>query len=228
MFSAPEFDDRRDAGRALGARLVSHRSSHPLVLALPRGGVPVAFEVARALDADLDVIIVRKIGAPWQQELGIGAIVDGEKPLVLVDQALAARVGADDAYLEAATRRELAEAARRKRVYRGERPDPVIRGRTVIVVDDGIATGGTMRVALRAVRAQDPSHLILAVPVAPPESIAELAGECDEVVCLAQPSPFFAIGPHYGDFSQTSDDEVVSLLEMVKRQAQPLPGAASP
>lgn len=217
MSPYPQFLDRADAGRRLAATLARFRSGNTLVLALPRGGVPVAFEVARTLGAELDVLIVRKIGAPGQPELGIGAVVDGESPQVVINRQLAALAGADDTYVEAETQRQLAEIARRKRAYRGDRPNPDVAGRTVILVDDGIATGGTMRAALRALRRKQPERLVMAVPVAAPDSIAELALECDEIVCLAQPFPFHAVGVHYADFQQTEDDEVVRLLAAARR-----------
>jgi putative phosphoribosyl transferase len=222
------FADRAAAGRLLGQRLHALGLQPPLiVLALPRGGVPVGFEIAQALGAELDVLIVRKIGAPGQEELGIGAIVDGDHPVVVINDYVAAMVGADARYIEAVKQRQLAEVERRKLAYRGTAPDPVVSGRTVIVVDDGIATGGTMKAALRALRARAPARLILAVPLAPPDSIAELAGECDEIVCLLQPTPFYAIGGHYADFGQTSDEEVVRLLAAAKQARQKTaPGGA--
>ena len=220
MWTDPEFADRHEAGRRLGAALAHLKGSDALVLALPRGGVPVGLEVAKAIDAELDVLIVRKIGSPWQEELGIGAIVDGEHPQIIVNDEIAQMVGADKGYIDRESKRQLAEVERRKRAYRGDRPNPVVKDRTVVVVDDGIATGGTMKVALRAMRQRSPARLIMAVPLAPSDSLAELASECDEVVCLAQPTPFFAIGGHYADFRQTTDDEVVRLLTEAKAQRE--------
>lgn len=212
MLSFPEFADRREAGRRLAESLGRFAGANTLVLALPRGGVPVGFEVAQALGAELDVLVVRKIGAPFHEELGIGAIVDGTPPQAVINEELAKSVGATAEYLELQKTRQLAEIERRKRAYRGNRPNPEIAGRTVIVVDDGIATGGTVKAALRALKARKPRLLILAVPVAPPETLAELKSECDEIVCLERPAFFYAVGTHYEHFAQTEDAEVVSLL----------------
>ena len=212
MWSVPEFADRREAGRRLAGALARFSGTETLVLALPRGGVPVGFEVARALGAKLDVLVVRKLGAPGRQEFGIGAVVDGTPPQLVLNEELATIVGATPQYIEAEKTRQIAEIDRRKRAYRGYLPNPEIVGRTVIVVDDGIATGGTMKAALRALRSRKPKRLVLAVPVAPTDSLRELEFECDEIVCLARPTPFYAVGNHYEDFTQTDDAEVVRLL----------------
>lgn len=209
----PEFSDRTDAGRRLAAALGHLQAARPLVLALPRGGVPVAFEVARALGADLDLLLVRKIGAPRHEELGIGAIVDGAHPQIVINDDLARRVGASPDYIKAEAQRQLAELERRRRVYRGDAAPVETKGRTVIVVDDGIATGGTMRAALQGIRKTGLARLILAVPVAPADTLQMLAEYCDETVCLRTPDPFHAVGAHYLDFDQTSDAEVIALLE---------------
>ncbi len=206
------FEDRRAAGRALAEALARYREGDPIVLALPRGGVPVGFEVASALNAPLDVLIVRKIGAPGHPELGIGAVIDGNEPHLVLNDDVIRQVGASAAYIEEEKRRQLAEIERRRRRYLGDRPAIPVAGRTAIVVDDGIATGGTVRAALRGIAGSNPARLVLAVPLAPADILADLAGDCDEVVCMATPEPFYAVGAHYRDFTQTEDDEVIRLL----------------
>ena len=206
------FRDRAHAGRELAAKL-SHYANQPgvLVLALPRGGVVVAFEVARALNAQLDVFLVRKLGVPGQRELALGAIASGGIR-VLNEEVLQALPVSEEMieHIAAAEQREL---ERREQVYRGGRPAPEVRGRTIILVDDGIATGSTMRAAVRALRQQQPERVVVATPVAPAEACQELAQEADAVVCLDSPEPFYAISQWYEDFAQTSDDEVRELLE---------------
>jgi putative phosphoribosyl transferase len=214
------FSDRRDAGKRLAQALAQYRESNPVVLALPRGGVPVGFEVAKALEAPLDVLIVRKIGAPGHPELGIGAVIDGSEPQLVLNEDVIRQVRPPAAYIEAEKRRQLAEIERRRRRYVGDRPTTPIAGRTVIVVDDGIATGGTMKAALRGLAGSNPARLVLAVPVAPTDSLAELAGACDDAVCLATPEPFYAVGAHYRDFTQTEDDEVIRLLDETRQWPQ--------
>lgn len=211
--TALPFEDRHDAGRRLAAALDRFRSDHPLILALPRGGVPVGYEVALALDAPLDVVMVRKIGAPGHEEYGLGAVVDGPDPqLVLNDEAMQL-VRPPPGYVAAEQQRQLAEIERRKALYLRGRPSLPVKGRDTIVVDDGIATGGTAKAALKALSRNGAARVVLAVPVAPSGAVAELSRLADEVICLARPDPFLAVGFHYGDFSQTSDEEVVALLD---------------
>ena len=206
------FADRRAAGRLLAQQLLKFKADHPLVLALPRGGVPVAYEVANALDAELDLLLVRKIGAPHHPELGIGAVLDGEKPQILLNREVLGQLQVPQGYFHNEAHRQLRELERRREQYLGGKmPVPVAR-RTVIVVDDGIATGVTVRAGLRGIRQKGPAKLILAVPVGSPDSILSLEGECDEVVCLVTPKPFYAVGAYYDDFSQTTDEEVRELL----------------
>jgi putative phosphoribosyl transferase len=206
------FLDRSDAGRRLAERLAPLEDRDPVVLALPRGGVPVAYEVARALEAPLDLVMVRKIGAPTQPELAVAAVVDGEHPEIVENEDILRQLGLDRAYVEARAREELREIERRRARYLGDRAPLAVAGRTAIVVDDGIATGATFLAALRAIRRREPSHLVLAVPVAPPDTLARLGDEVDEAVCLESPAGFGAVGAFYRNFRQTTDEEVVELL----------------
>ena len=207
------FDNRTAAGRALARTLAGRRWPDPVVvLALPRGGVPVAAEVARALRAPLDLLLVRKIGAPQQPELAIAAVVDGTPPDTVVDDETAAWAGVDRAGIDARVRDELPELARRRHLYLQDRAPLPVRGCTAIVVDDGVATGTTVRAALAALRRRGPAHTVLAVPVAPADTLAALATEVDEIVCLSQPWPFHAIGLHYRDFHQVGDGEVLATM----------------
>jgi putative phosphoribosyl transferase len=206
------FENRRDAGEQLARQLARFAPEHPLILALPRGGVPVAFEVAKALDAPLDLLIVRKIGAPGHEEFGIGAVVDGANPQLVLNEDIVRQLAVSPEYIRAELHRQLDEIERRRKAYCGDRLPAQTACRTVIVIDDGIATGGTMKAALRGTRKNAPAKLILAVPVAPLSTIRELSAECDEAVCLATPEPFGAVGAFYRDFRQTSDDEVIALL----------------
>ncbi|MGZ6143560.1 MAG: phosphoribosyltransferase family protein [Myxococcales bacterium] len=225
------FHDRVDAGQQLAALLAPFRDASPLVIALPRGGVPVAYEVARALGAPLDVLVVRKLGAPAQPELGLGAIAEGGA--VWVDSWLMREVGVSAGELEEIAQREAVELERRIARYRQGRPPLPVEGRTVILVDDGVATGGTARAAIRALREHHPRRLVLAAPVVSAEAARELRGEVDELVCAHVPAAFYAVGAWYEEFPQTSDEEVRSLLEMAREAAlhdrpPPTPRAAEP
>lgn len=204
------FVDRRDAGRQLANALANRAFTDPVVIALPRGGVPVAAEVARRLRAPLDVTVIRKLGCPGQPELGMGAI--GENGVRLLNTALIARLGITSSQIDAVVAAEQAELERRMQRYRAGRPATPVAGRTVIVVDDGIATGFTARAAILALRQQGALRIVLAVPVAPPATIAALRDVADEVVCLQTPEWFMAIGQFYADFRQTTDDEVTAVL----------------
>src|SRR5271157_500833 len=205
------FADRDDAGRRLAARLGYLRGEPVVVLGLPRGGVPVAFQVAQALGAPLDVIVVRKLGVPFQPELGMGAV--GEDGVRVINPEVVHASGVSEDELAAVQAREQAAVQARAARYRVRRPREPLNGRVAVVVDDGIATGSTARAACQVVRAHGASRVILAVPVAPRSSLALLAETADELVCLATPEPFFAVGQFYRNFSQTSDEEVVELLE---------------
>jgi putative phosphoribosyl transferase len=199
--------------------LVKFDRFDPIVLALPRGGVPVAFEVAKALRAPLDLLMVRKIGAPGREEFGIGAVVDGSDPQIVLNEEAIRIIGPPEGYVEAETRRQLQEIERRRRLYMGSRRPLLVKGRTVIVVDDGVATGGTVRAALKALSRAGAGRVVLALPVAPLDTLEELRGEADEVVCLSTPEPFWAVGLYYDDFDQTSDEEVIQLLEEARAYA---------
>ena len=211
MTMTSPFDNRRDAGRKLAAALQHYASrADVLVFALPRGGVPVAFEVAQALNAPLDVFLVRKLGVPGHEELAMGAIATGGL-IVLNDNVVQAlRISRQELDRVAAMERE--ELARREREYRGDRPPPGVEGRTVILIDDGLATGSTMRAAAAALRQQGPARIVIAVPVSSPQTCQELGAEVDEIVCLVTPEMFYAVGMWYIDFSPTTDEEVRDLL----------------
>lgn len=211
------FRDRSEAGQVLAQELRAYAGREDvIVLALPRGGVPVAFEVARALQAPLDVFVVRKLGVPGHEELAMGAIASGGvlvlEPTVIEDLAIPPDVVADVAA------REEQERLRREREYRGDRPEPDVRGRTVILVDDGLATGSTMRAAVAALRKLQPARIVVAVPVAAPSACADLAPEVDDIVCARTPEPFRSVGSWYLEFSQTTDDEVRELLARAEHE----------
>lgn len=207
------FKNRADAGNKLAKVLAGYKAEKPVILALPRGGVPVAAEVAAALDAPLDLILVRKIGVPFQPELAMGAVVDGSAPIVVRNEDVIKLAGIDESDFKAVGDSELAEIERRRRRYLGNRDRVEVDGRTVIVIDDGIATGATTRAALRATRTRNPKKLVLAVPVAPTESLAELRADADDVICLEDHEFFGAIGAYYSDFRQISDQEVIDILK---------------
>jgi putative phosphoribosyl transferase len=206
------FADRAEAGRLLAERLLPLGLEQPVVLALPRGGVPVGFAVAKALAAPLDLVLVRKIGAPGQPELAVGAVVDGSRPETVLNRDIVRSLAVPEAWIEAESDRQLAEIERRRQRYFEGRERASVEGRTAIVVDDGIATGATVRAALQALRRRQPGRLVLAVPVAPADTVARLRAEVDELVCLATPEPFRAVGLHYRDFHQVDDDEVLAAL----------------
>ena len=216
---AKAFRDRTDAGRALAAKLTAYANRPDvLVLALPRGGVPVAYEVAQALQAPLDVFLVRKLGVPRHEELAMGAIATGG--VRVLNESVVRHLRIPDEVIDAVAAKEQQELERREQEYRGNRPAPEIRGRTVILVDDGLATGSTMRAAAAALREQQPSQVIIAVPVAAAETCEEFRAEVDEIVCAVTPEPFYAVGLWYEDFSQTTDDEVRDLLKRAASMRQ--------
>ena len=205
------FASRRKAGVELATKLAKYAGrADVIVLALPRGGVPVAYEVARALNVPLDIFLVRKLGVPGYEELAMGAIASGG--VRVLNKEITETIGISHDVIDAVARKEQQELARRERLYRGEAPAPRVSGRTVILVDDGLATGSTMRAAALALRQMAPAKLVVAVPVGAQETCAEFRADVDEVVCAATPEPFMAVGAWYADFSQTSDDEVRELL----------------
>lgn len=213
------FSDRHAAGAALAGSLAKYRGQHPVVLALPRGGVPVAVEVAKALDAPLDLVFARKLGVPGQSELAMGAVVDGKDPIIVRNDEVISILGIGEPAFEAVCERELAEIARRRLRYLGQREPIDIAGRLTILIDDGIATGATTRAALQSLRKRAPRRLVLATPVAPADTLRDLAGEADEIVCLESYASFGSIGAYYDDFSQLSDEEVIALLGTMSEPA---------
>jgi putative phosphoribosyl transferase len=221
LHGEPPFRDREDAGRRLAERLIRYRDERPMVFALPRGGVPVGYEISRALGVPLEVFVARKLGAPGQPEFGIGAVAPGG--VRILNEDVVRRLGIPDDYLERVTERETAEVQRRMRLFRGDHPEPEVRGRTVILVDDGLATGVTARAAVAALRRLRPRRLVLAAPVCAAQTADLLGPEVDELVYLEAPSDLGAIGFWYRDFAQTSDEEVIELLESARRDQEDRP-----
>jgi putative phosphoribosyl transferase len=214
------FANRAEAGRLLGRRLQAECLTGPLVvMALPRGGVPVAAEVARCLGAPLDLLIVRKIGAPWQRELAVAAVVDGMPPEIVINEAIGAAAGVDAAYIEREAAVERREIERQRETYLGGRAPLALAGKTAILVDDGIATGTTVRAALKALRRRGATTVLLAIPVAPHEAVMALRGSCERIVCLAEPQPFHAVGAHYVDFHQVDDWKVMAAFGSEQQDA---------
>jgi predicted phosphoribosyltransferase len=211
IVSSRPFRDRVHAGKVLAERLRAYANRPDvLVLALPRGGVPVAYEVAKALHVPMDVFLVRKLGVPGHEELAMGAVASGG--VRVINEDVVRSLGIPDAVIDRVASKELIELSRREQAYRGNRPEPEIQGRTVILVDDGLATGSTMRAAVQALRTKQPAKIVVAVPIAAPETCDALAREVDEMVCAVTPEPFYAVGLWYDDFDQTSDDDVRALL----------------
>lgn len=219
------FQDRRDAGRRLAERLTDYAGDPDiLVLALPRGGVPVAYEVAVALHAPLDVFLVRKLGVPGQVELAMGAIATGG--VRVLNEEVVSALDIPEEVIDLVTAKEKQELARRERLYRGDHPPPNLRGRTIILIDDGLATGSTMRAAVAAVRMQQPTHIIVAVPIAAPSTYEEFQAEGIDIVCVFTPEPFQAVGLWYETFSQTTDEEIQELLaRAAEAQGATTPGS---
>ena len=206
------FKNRCEAGRRLAVALAGYKEQKPTILALPRGGVAVAAEVAAALEAPLDLILARKVGVPFQPELAMGAVVDGGGSIMVRNEDVIEHISIDEAAFKSACDAEFAEIERRRDRYLGNRERAEVAGRTAIVIDDGIATGATTRAALRATRIRNPKRLVLAVPVAPSDSLSELRREADDIVCLEDHPMFEAIGFYYHDFRQVSDEEVIEIL----------------
>ena len=206
------FINREDAGRKLAAVLMRFKDEDPCVLALPRGGVPVALEVAKALDAPLDLVLVRKIGAPFQPELAIAAVVDGGKPELVINEDIVAELGIEDAFIAREEARQLREIERRRQLYLAGRDRLNVEGKTAIIIDDGIATGATVRAAIYATRRANPKRIVVATPVAPAETAEALRKEADEVVCLEEHRYFGGVGLYYLDFTQVTDDEVRDMM----------------
>lgn len=210
------YKDRQDAGRRLAEKLIGYKDKNPVVIALPRGGVVTAFEVAKLLDAPMDVIITRKLAAPFQPELGIGAIAPGD--VIILNIEAIKFLGVSREEMEEIIKRETIEMHRRIKLYRCDSPPLNLEGKTVILVDDGLATGVTAGAAVMAIRKMTPEKIILAVPVSPPDTAAKFREEVDEFVCLAEPLDFYAVGAYYNDFEQVTDEEVISLLNLSKKR----------
>jgi predicted phosphoribosyltransferase len=209
------FEDRGDAGRKLARALERYADrADVVVLGLPRGGVPVAFAVAKELQAPMDIYLVRKLGVPEQPELAMGAIASGG--VRVMNEQVVRSLGISDEQIETVVEREIRELERREQAYRGDRARPDLHGKVVVLVDDGLATGASMRAAVEAVKTQEPDRIVVAVPTAPPETCSDLEDEVEEVVCATTPEPFFGVGAWYADFSQTTDDEVRRLLEIAR------------
>jgi putative phosphoribosyl transferase len=226
MASGGSFRDREDAGRRLAERLAGYRGESPIVFALPRGGVPVGYEIAHALEAPLDIFISRKLGAPGREEFGIGAVAQGGVR-VLNERAVEA-LEIPEEYIERVAKEEAEEIERRLRILRGDRPELEVEGRTAVLVDDGLATGVTARAAVEALRQRNPGRLVLAVPVCAAQSVELLRLEVDEMVCLEAPSKLMAISLWYQDFYQVEDEQVVELLERARREREERGGATGP
>ena len=226
MKSGGSFRDREDAGRRLAERLVRYRGKNPVVLALPRGGVPVGYEISQALHAPLDVFLSRKLGAPGREEFGIGAVAQGG--VCVLNKRAVEALEIPREYIERVAKEETEEIERRLLILRGDRPEPEVEGRTAILVDDGLATGVTARAAVEALRQQNPGRLVLAVPVCAARSVKLLRPEVDELVCLEAPSNLMAISLWYQDFYQVGDEQVVELLERARRERKERGGATGP
>ena len=222
------FRNRSEAGKMLARALQRYEDQNPVILALPRGGVPVAAEVAAALNAPLGLVLVRKVGVPWQPELAMGAVVDGASPTIVRNENVIHDLGIGEAEFRRVCDGELAEIERRRRRYLGDRPPIDVKGRVTIVIDDGIATGATIRAALRATRMRAPKTLVLAVPVASTEALAELGKEADDVICLEGHELLGAIGFYYSDFRQTSDEEVIAAMARHASKAKVGEAASAP
>ncbi len=213
------FENRREAGRALAQTLLDYAGQDPVIYALPRGGAPVAAEIAQRLAAPLDLILVRKLGAPRQPELAIGAVVDDGAPTFILHDDIIRQLGVSENYVMVAKSEALSEIERRRQIYFKDRPSVSPKNKTVIIVDDGLATGASMEAAIKAVRQAGPKHIIVAVPVAPIDTLARLETLSDEIVCLATPEPFLSVGSYYQSFPQLSDDDVIGCLKDCDRES---------